>query len=400
MNISFDFNKYKFPNDWTKIKLKECLVLEERPIVMDDDIGYRLVTVKRNFGGIQERSVQKGKEILVKSQFVINEKDFVISKRQIAHGACGIVPKELDNSIVSNEYNVFTTKENLNLNFFNYYVQLPFVKRYFYISSDGVHIEKLLFKTKDWLNRYIVIPSISEQNKIVKIIKDWDLAIEKQEQLIEKKKEFKKGLMQRLLSGEVRFKEFTDEWRKLKLGDILYEPVKEKVVNPSEYELITVKLHCNGVEKTGKFPNITENGRPYYFRNPGELLIGRQNFHNGGIAIVPEGIKNNICSNAISSFCAKDSINIDFVYYYLSRRDYYKKVEFLIGGTGQKEISKKEFNNLKISIPNYLEQCKIVDFLKTVDNEIELLKKELEALKLQKKGLMQRLLTGEVRVKV
>ena len=206
--------------------------------------------------------------------------------------------------------------------------------------------------------------------------------------------------MQRLLSGEVRFKEFTDEWRKLKLGDILYEPVKEKVVNPSEYELITVKLHCNGVEKTGKFPNITENGRPYYFRNPGELLIGRQNFHNGGIAIVPEGIKNNICSNAISSFCAKDSINIDFVYYYLSRRDYYKKVEFLIGGTGQKEISKKEFNNLKISIPNYLEQCKIVDFLKTVDNEIELLKKELEALKLQKKGLMQRLLTGEVRVKV
>lgn len=400
MNISFDFNKYKFPNDWTKIKLKECLVLEERPIVMDDDIGYRLVTVKRNFGGIQERSVQKGKEILVKSQFVINEKDFVISKRQIAHGACGIVPKELDNSIVSNEYNVFTTKENLNLNFFNYYVQLPFVKRYFYISSDGVHIEKLLFKTKDWLNRYIVIPSISEQNKIVKIIKDWDLAIEKQEQLIEKKKAFKKGLMQRLLSGEVRFKEFTDEWRKLKLGDILYEPVKEKVVNPSEYELITVKLHCNGVEKTGKFPNITENGRSYYFRNPGELLIGRQNFHNGGIAIVPEGIKNNICSNAISSFCAKNSINIDFVYYYLSRRDYYKKVEFLIGGTGQKEISKKEFNNLKISIPNYLEQCKIVDFLKTVDNEIELLKKELEALKLQKKGLMQRLLTGEVRVKV
>lgn len=332
-------------------------------------------------------------------RFEVSEGDFIVS----CSGTIGRIyriPKEAEKGIINQALlNIKIDTKKINSDFFYQYFQWDNFQYRIIDNTQGGAMANLV-SMEQFRKTIFPIPPLKEQAKIAEILSTWDSAIEKQEQLIEKKKEFKKGLMQRLLSGEVRFKEFTDEWRKLKLGDILYEPVKEKVVNPSEYELITVKLHCNGVEKTGKFPNITENGRPYYFRNPGELLIGRQNFHNGGIAIVPEGIKNNICSNAISSFCAKDSINIDFVYYYLSRRDYYKKVEFLIGGTGQKEISKKEFNNLKISIPNYLEQCKIVDFLKTVDNEIELLKKELEALKLQKKGLMQRLLTGEVRVKV
>ncbi|WP_455505059.1 restriction endonuclease subunit S [Clostridium sp.] len=55
---------------------------------------------------------------------------------------------------------------------------------------------------------------------------------------------------------------------------------------------------------------------------------------------------------------------------------------------------------MKIKVPNIDEQKKIVEILSLVDNEIELLEKELEVLKLQKKVLMQRLLTGEVRVKV
>lgn len=399
MNFSFDFNKYKFPNDWTKIKLKECLVLEERPIVMDDDKGYRLVTVKRNFGGIQERSVQKGKEILVKSQFVINERDFVISKRQIAHGACGVVPKELDNSIVSNEYNVFTTKENLNLNFFNYYVQLPFVKRYFYISSDGVHIEKLLFKTKDWLNRYIVIPSISEQNKIVNILKDWDLAIEKQQQLIEKKKEFKKGLMQRLLSGEVRFKEFTDEWRTVKLGEIFKER-KETGFNDLELLAITT---ANGVVRRTEVDvkdNSSEDKSKYKRILPGDIGYNTMRMWQGVSGLSKyEGI----VSPAYTIL--KPVENIDSLYMsYLFKTPnvinlFYRYSQGLVSDT--LNLKYENFKDIKVKISNNIEeQKKISEVLKTADKEIDLLEKELEALKLQKKGLMQRLLTGEVRVKV
>ena len=63
-------------------------------------------------------------------------------------------------------------------------------------------------------------------------------------------------------------------------------------------------------------------------------------------------------------------------------------------------MNKKDFLNISVKIPSYEEQAKIAEVLSAADKEIELLEKELEALKLQKKGLMQRLLTGEVRVKV
>jgi type I restriction enzyme S subunit len=88
-----------------------------------------------------------------------------------------------------------------------------------------------------------------------------------------------------------------------------------------------------------------------------------------------------------------------FLFYYISNVDFYKRVGHMIGGTGQKEISETTMKNLVLRIPKSLEeQKKIGEVLKTADNEIDLLEKELESLKQQKKGLMQLLLTGIIRV--
>ena len=246
-----------------------------------------------------------------------------------------------------------------------------------------------------------IIPPLKEQQKIANILTTWDNAVSKQEELIKAKEELKKGLMQKLLTGKVRFKEFNDEWLNIKLGDILDEPKKEKVKNPENYELLTVKLHCQGIAKSGKFPNVTENGRPYYIVQNGELLIGRQNFHNGGFGISPNDTEDFVTSNAITHLTVKDNLcNLKFIEYYFSQYNFYKRIDYLIGGTGQKEISKKEFNNIKINLPSIKEQEKILEVLSLSDREIKLLKKELFESLEQKKGLMQKLLTGEVRVKV
>ena len=213
--------------------------------------------------------------------------------------------------------------------------------------------------------------------------------------------QLKKGLMQKLLTGEVRFKEFNCEWLNIKLGDILHEPKKEKVKNPENYELLTVKLHCQGIAKSGKFPNVTENGRPYYIVDNGELLIGRQNFHNGGFGISPDSTEIFVTSNAITHLTVKDNLcNLKFIEYYFSQYNFYKRIGYLIGGTGQKEISKKEFNNIKINLPSTKEQGKILKVLSLSDIEIKLLEKDLFEYQEQKKGLMQKLLTGKVRVNI
>ena len=100
-----DKNGGAFP-DWNEYALKEILLLQSDSLSMGDEETYELITVKRGFGGVKSRGHFKGRDVLVKNQFTIHENEFVISKRQIVHGACGLVPSELDGAIVSNEYNV------------------------------------------------------------------------------------------------------------------------------------------------------------------------------------------------------------------------------------------------------------------------------------------------------
>ncbi|KFA91133.1 hypothetical protein Q664_24215 [Archangium violaceum Cb vi76] len=76
-----------------------------------------MVNAKRSRGGIAPRERLRGRDIRVKSQFRIETDDFLISKRQIIHGACGVVPKELSGSIVSNEYVSLRPKSSLNIDY-------------------------------------------------------------------------------------------------------------------------------------------------------------------------------------------------------------------------------------------------------------------------------------------
>ncbi len=395
--LSYDYKKYKFPEDWNEYKIKDVIELIERPVDMEDEESYRLVTVRRNYGGIDLRDIKKGYEISVKNQHLLKEGDFLISKRQISHGAFGLVPSELDGCIVSNEYNIFNGKKDISLEFLNLYCQLPFMKRYFYISSDGVHIEKLLFKTADWMNRNICIPTYDEQVKIVDTIKLMDKSIKIKEDLIDLKIKQNNSLKQNIVTGRVRLSGFNNELESIELKDVISFIKREPLEDPYNYNLATVKLHLKGVEGTNKKPKKTENGRPYYLREPGELLIGRQNFHNGGIGIVPNEMKNYIASNAISSAKSKYG-NLRYYYYYMSNPNFYKRIGHLIGGTGQKEVPESMLNKQQMKITkNIEEQNKIVEILDTAMYELNLLEKELKALKEQRRWMIQNLLTGKVR---
>ncbi|SHK33106.1 type I restriction enzyme, S subunit [Tepidibacter formicigenes DSM 15518] len=299
--------------------------------------------------------------------------------------------------ICSSDIYPLSPKNNIKSTFLKYLL----LDKRFYKFSVSISARTGLPKVnREDLGSYLaLLPPIDEQEIIGSILSTWDNAIELKEKLIVQKKEQKKGLMQNLLTGKVRLSGFNDKWKPVKLGDVLKFKKKEALSNPQDYYLLTVKLHLKGIEATNKKPNVTTKGRPYYLREPGELLIGRQNFHNGGIGIVPKDMVEYIASNAISSVETKKG-NLKFYYYYLSNGNFYKRVGHIIGGTGQKEISESSMKKLKLIIPTSIEeQNAITNILSTVDKEIKLLERELEELKQQKKGLTQLLLTGKVRVK-
>lgn len=184
-----------FNGDWEVEAIGNVLQEVFRPVDLDNETKYRLVTVKRRNGGIAERVIFKGKDILVKSQFEVKAGDYVISKRQVVHGATGLVPHELDGSVVSNEYLVGQGTDKLNIEFFALLSTLPEMYKKFFLSSYGVDIEKLFFDVNDWKKREILLPCLAEQIQISKFFKQLNETLVLQQQQLQTLKNLKQAFL-------------------------------------------------------------------------------------------------------------------------------------------------------------------------------------------------------------
>jgi len=365
---------------------------EGRPFLRSQNVGWgNLILEDIAFIGDEIHNTFKATEII--------KNDVFLNITGASIGRSAIADERVEMGNVNQHVCIIRTIENeLNPKFLNYFLLSKNGQKQIDSYQAGGNRQGLNFgQIKSF---QIPLPLIPEQQKISDILSTWDKAIKLKEKLITEKKEFKRGLMQKLLTGEMRFPEFTGDWEEIRLGKKLTFIKKESIENPQNYRLLTVKLHLKGIEATENCPKLTENGRPYHLRHEGELLIGRQNFHNGGIGIIPKGMNGYIASNAISSLKSSDD-NLMYYYYYLSNPNFYKKVEHLIGGTGQKEISESMFKKLKIKLPSKDKEIKkISETIKDIYQDLELENNILSQLKEQKRGLKQLLITGIVRVEV
>ncbi|MEF9933905.1 MAG: restriction endonuclease subunit S [Clostridium sp.] len=281
---------------------------------------------------------------------------------------------------------------------------------YYYLQIESLFklIDKLSRRSSgqtgvdlDALNNFdIPLPSIEEQKKIVDLIKDAEELIRKQQQFIEKKKEFKKGLMQRLLNGEVRFKEFKDKWNNKALENYI-TPIIRECDKPSEgYWRLGLRSHGKGTFHEFVEDPSTVSMDKLYKVKCNDLIVNITFAWEHAIAVANSMDEDKLVSHRFPTYEFKDNAYpLFFKYYILQSKFRHMLVNISPGGAGRNRVmSKKDFLNLIVKVPSYNEQVRIAEVLTEADKEIELLQKELEALKLQKKGLMQMLLTGEVRV--
>ncbi|MHA3386279.1 restriction endonuclease subunit S [Yersinia enterocolitica] len=215
-----------FSGEWKNKKIGRILAEIKRPIELMDNASYQLVTVKRRNEGVVPRVVLKGKNILVKNYFSVKAGDYLISKRQVVHGANGIVPDNLDGAVVSNEYLVVTDSDDITARYWTVISIRPEMHKLFFVSSYGVDIEKLVFDVTDWKNRTIVIPQVTEQKNITDYFQKLDALINQHQQKHDKLSSIKKAMLEKMFPKqgdsipEIRFKGFSGEWKKLTLGDL------------------------------------------------------------------------------------------------------------------------------------------------------------------------------------
>ena len=393
-----------YPRDWASKKIGQWLKLAERTIVLQDEEEYQLVTVRRGFGGVDSRGSFLGKNVLVKNYFIVKTGDFIISKRQIAHGACGIVPPELDGAVVSNEYNVFLPQDGTNIQMFNLMMQLPHYKRLFYLMSDGVHIEKLLFKTQDWMKRKLAMPLLKEQKKIAEILSTQDKTIELQGRKIEELKRFKKGCLEKMFPRkgqkvpEKRFPGFTDDWEQRKAKELFVSTTDKGY---PELPVLSATQDRGMIRRDENSINIfhdKKNEAGYKRVLPGQFVIHLRSFQGGFAHSAIEGITSP--AYTVFGFSEPEKHDSEYWKYVFTSKSFIQRLETVTYGIRDgRSISYEEFLTLGFVYPSKAEQTAIARYLDKLSDLITLHQRKLEEMKRQKKALMQLLLTGIVRVK-
>ena len=245
-------------------------------------------------------------------------------------------------------------------------------------------------------------PSLSEQKRIADALSRIDELISKLNQAIEKKRHIKEGLMQNLLTGRTRLPGFNEEWIDVRLGDVcmMNSGGTPSTSDPHFYGGDILFLSISDMTNSGKYiysteKRITEDGYNCSSARmfPAGTLMYAMYASLGKCAITKVDVA---VSQAILGFHSLKNIDTEYLYYYLA------SIEESVKQTGQtgtqSNLSKNIVENFHLSIPSLEEQQAIASLLRTVDDDIDSCITKREKYNLIKQGMMQNLLTGNIRL--
>lgn len=266
-----------------------------------------------------------------------------------------------------------------------------------YLTRQGAGRYKLNKATLEGLP--MLIPPVQEQIEIFRIISEWDSAIDLTDRLITEKRVLRKGLIQQLLTGKRRLFGFTGKWRTCKFSEFLTESRRQGSDGATARKL-TVKLYAKGVLPKEEKTTGSESTQ-YYVRRKGQFIYSKLDFLNGAFGIIPDNLDGYESTLDLPAFDVLSGLNIKWLLYFVSREEFYsQQLGLANGGRKARRVNPKAFLSCKANIPEREEQDSIVAVLAFADRELELLQAKAAALREQKIGLMQQLLTGKKRVKV
>jgi type I restriction enzyme S subunit len=251
----------------------------------------------------------------------------------------------------------------------------------------------------------LLLPSVQEQEVIIALFTIWNTAIEKTERLIAAKERQLKALTQCLLTGNKRIKGYDKKWRKYRLSEVLTEHCEASSGREEVYSVSVHKGLINQVEHLGRVfatkdtsnYNLVKSGDVVYTKSPtGDFPYGivKQSLNEFSVIVSPLYGVFTSRSQQLGTF-------LNFYFESPVRSANYLLPIIQKGAKNTINITNNTFLSNSLYLPSCDEETKaIADTLNTARHEIDLLKKQSEAYRRQKRGLMQKLLTREWLVKV
>ncbi len=273
--------------------------------------------------------------------------------------------------------------------FILFYLQHPLtIKRLLSTQVDSARPNLSLGNIRSF---YFLTPPLPEQKKIAEILSAWDRAIEQIGKLIDTKEKRVMGFVQRLIADKC------DNWDHLKSKDI-FDSISEK--NTPDEELLSVTQDRGVIPRTmleGKVMSPEGSTAMYKLIKEGDFVISLRSFQGG----IEYSEYQGIISPAYTVLRPKIELHSDFYRHFFKTYLFIEKYLRIavIGIRDGKQISIPDFMTVKIPCPPLGQQKEIARTLSIAQHEIDILKKLADAYRKQKRGLMQKLLTGAIRVK-
>jgi len=382
------------PEEWTPVKLGNCFKLasgETKPSIISEYPNNK-----------ENVPVYGGNGILGYTSQVFDDCKCIIIGR--VGEKCGCVHLVKGPHFITD--NALFTKAwllDVSIEYFAYFLD------YFKLSRLRNKGGQPLVSQKPIYAVTIPLPPLPEQKKIAESLSAWDRAIEQVGKLIDAKQRLKKGLMQQLLTGRMRFPEFNHEtherhekdkgelpvgWKACKLGACFKE---RKETNP-DLPLLAITSDLGVIPRDEVERKDTSNADKSKYKRiaPGDIGYNTMRMWQGVSAVSTlEGIV-----SPAYTICTPRKGHSSSFFGYLFKYPpmihlFHRFSQGLVSDT--LNLKFRHLSQVKANVPSETEQTRIAAVLSACDRGIELLKKKQEKLKEQKKGLMQKLLTGEVR---
>jgi len=334
----------------------------------------------------------------IKSKTNLDKDNLVFSKsNDIIIPASGETPIDIatascvlkDNIALSGDLNIIRMDEN-GL-FVSYYLNSS-KKIDIARLAQGISVVHLYSSQLKTLK--VNLPKKQEQQKIATYLTSIDKKIEQLNQKRTLLESYKKGVMQKIFSQEIRFKRddggVFEDWEEEKLKNYLIES-RIKGSSGDKAKKLTVKLWGQGVYAKNEIREGSSNTQ-YYIRKEGQLIYSKLDFLNCAFGLIPKKLDGYESTVDLPCFDFIKDVNKELLLERIKQKNFYKKNGDIADGSRKaKRIHANTFLSYTLFFSCLEEQQKISNFLTSIDQKITQNNQVLEEMKAFKKGLLQQM---------
>lgn len=396
----------EFKDDWQHTKLSELLSEAKK---RNEDLKYGKDEVLSVSGelGIVNQIKHLGRSYAgasVHNYHVVETGDIVYTKSPLKANPFGIIKLNKGKAgIVSTLYAVYKVNNKTCYgSWLDYYFSLDAnTNRYLRPLVRKGAKNTLQISNEEAISAEIFAPGIPEQKRIASFFTVVDKKIAELKQKKTLLEQYKKGVMQKLFSQELRFKDDNGKefpkWEKKKLGDVfsIFNGYAFSSEDSTSEGVLWVKIADVGIQEM-KRDNLSflpsdylEKHKKFILKKGDYVIALTRPILSGELKIAPidDFFNNSLLNQRVGKIVSNN--NTTFVYYMLQLDWLIKTIESNIAGTDPPNLSPKEIDFIKIEIPSKIEQNKIANLLSAIDEKINRTENQIQQTQEWKKGLLQ-----------